>query len=141
MRAGKRGKTRAVSLPAEAATALYRYRQNHRPPSEYPHYFLTRTGAPMSYNSVKLVVRRARQRSGIGRLHAHLLRHSFSVAALRAGMDLMTLKETLGHSDIRTTAIYLSMSEARPRAQQRKTNPFDNVKLPKAVRKGQAPHR
>ena len=53
----------------------------------------------------------------------------------------MGSKETFGHRSIRTTEIYLTMSEARLRAQQRKTNPFDNVKLPKAVRKGQAPHR
>jgi hypothetical protein len=50
-------------------------------------------------------------------------------------MDLMTLKETLGHSSIRTTEIYLTMSEARLREQQRKTNPFAGVKLPKAVSK------
>ena len=59
------------------------------------------------------MLRRARRRSGIGRLHAHLLRHSFSVAALRGGMDLMALKETLGHEDIRITSIYLSMSESQ----------------------------
>ena len=81
------------------------------------------------------MLRRARRRSGIGRLHAHLLRHSFGVAALVGGMDLMTLKETLGHEDIRTTSIYLSMSEAMLLERQRRANPLANVALPTAVRK------
>jgi site-specific recombinase XerD len=90
----------------------------------------------MTYNSIKMVIRRARQASGIERLHAHLLRHSFSVTALSGGMDLMTLKETLGHADIRTTSIYLSMSEQQLIERQRKVNPLADVALPKAVRKG-----
>jgi integrase/recombinase XerD len=135
VRRGKGGKTRAVSLPGEVATALFRYRQHHRPAGDDPHFFLTRTGAPLTYNAIKLVLRRARGKSAIPRLHTHLLRHSFSVAALRGGMDLMTLKETLGHEDIRTTSIYLSMSEAQLIEQQRKVDPLAGVALPTAVRK------
>lgn len=130
-----------MSLPAEVAAALFRYRQHYRPEGDDPHFFLTRTGAPLTYNTVKLVVRRARRRSGVARVHAHLLRHAFSVAALKGGMDLMTLKETLGHEDIRTTAIYLSMSEATLLKQQRKANPLAGVALPKAIRKVKAPTR
>jgi len=51
----------------------------------------------------------------------------------------MTLKETLGHSDIRTTAIYLSMSEAQLLEQQRKVNPIARVALPRAVRRTKMP--
>lgn len=36
----------------------------------------------------------------------HTLRHSFATEILRAGYDLPTLKELLGHNDIRTTMIY-----------------------------------
>lgn len=50
-------------------------------------------------------------------------------------MDLMTLKETLGHSDIRTTSRYLAMAEQQIIEQQRKVNPLDNVTLPKAIRR------
>ncbi|MCC6629876.1 MAG: tyrosine-type recombinase/integrase [Chloroflexi bacterium] len=134
--AGKGNKTRAVNLPPEAARAMLRYRQHYRPASADPHFFLTRTGTALTYNAIKLVIRRARERSGIERLHAHLLRHTFSVSALGGGMDLMTLKETLGHTDIRTTSIYLSMSEQQLIEQQRKVNPLAGVALPKAVRKG-----
>jgi integrase/recombinase XerD len=135
VRRGKGGKTRAVSLPGEAATALFRYRQHFRPQADDPHFFLTRTGTPLTYNAIKLVLRRARRKCDITRLHTHLLCHSFSVAALRGGMDLMTLKETLGHEDIRTTTIYLAMSEATLIEQQRKVNPLAGIVLPVAIRK------
>lgn len=135
VRAGKGNKTRAVNLPPEVTHAILRYRQHYRPDTDDPHLFVTRSGTTLSYNAIRLVLRRARQRSGIERLHAHLLRHSFSVSALTNGMDLMTLKETLGHSDIRTTARYLAMAEQQIIEQQRKVNPLDNVTLPKAIRR------
>ncbi|HET8627151.1 MAG TPA: tyrosine-type recombinase/integrase [Thermomicrobiales bacterium] len=141
VRHGKGDKSRAVSLPPEVAMALFRYRQHHRPGTADAHFFVTRSGAPLTYNGIKCVLRRARRRSGIARLHTHLLRHSFSVAALRGGMDLMTLKETLGHEDIRTTSIYLSMSETQLLEQQRKVNPIAGVALPKAVRKAKGTAR
>lgn len=135
VRSGKGGKSRAVGLPPEVVAALLRYRRHHRPTTQSDRFFLTRDGQPLTYNAIKCVLRRARRRSGIARLHTHLLRHSFSVAALRGGMDLMTLKETLGHEDIRTTSIYLSMSEAQLIEQQRKVNPLAGIALPKTVRR------
>src|SRR5439155_17534736 len=120
VRAGKGNKTRAVNVPPEVARAILRYRRHCRPATGEPYLFVTRTGGRMTYNAIKLVLRRARRRTGIDRLHAHLLRASFSVGALLDGMDLMTLKETLGHADIRTTALYLRMSEQQLIAQQRK---------------------
>lgn len=134
VRSGKGNKTRAVNLPPEVGRAILRYRQHYRPPTDDPHLFVTRSGSALTYNAIKLVLRRARQRSGIDRLHTHLLRHTFSVTALTAGMDLMTLKETLGHADIRTTSGYLAMAEQQLIAQQRKVNPLADVALPKAVR-------
>ena len=132
---GKGGKSRTVSLHPEVVVALVRYRNHHRPATTDPHFFVTRDGRPMTYNTVAQVLRRARKTSALERVQLHLLRRTFGVTSLVNGMDLMTLKETFGHSSIRTTEIYLTMSEARLREQQRKTNPFERVKLPKAVRK------
>lgn len=47
----------------------------------------------------------------------------------------MTLKETLGHADIRTTSIYLALSAQQLIAQQRKNTLVDGIALPKAVRR------
>jgi site-specific recombinase XerD len=138
VRAGKGNKSRAVNLPPAAGRAILRYRQHFRPPSELPFFFLSRYGKPLTYDAIHQLLVRARRRSGIERLHAHLLRHSFSVNALAGGMDLMTLKETLGHADIGTTSVYLSMSEQQLIEQQRKADPLSGIALPKAVRRGRA---
>ena len=47
-------------------------------------------------------------RSGINqRVTAHTMRHSFATQLLRAGYDIRTVQELLGHCDLNTTMIYL----------------------------------
>lgn len=45
--------------------------------------------------------------AGVKRYTAHHLRHTYGTECLRNGMDIRTLQERLGHSDIKTTMRYL----------------------------------
>ena len=47
------------------------------------------------------------------RITPHTLRHAFATDAMRAGNDIKTVQNLLGHHDLNTTAIYLRADAAR----------------------------
>ena len=47
----------------------------------------------------------------------HKLRHTFATLMLEGGCDIFSLSKMMGHSDIKTTTIYLSASIEHLRAQ------------------------
>jgi integron integrase len=63
-------------------------------------------------SAVQRQVKQAARRAGINkRVTCHTFRHSFATEALRGGCDIRTLQHVLGHTDVRTTMIYLHVVE------------------------------
>ncbi len=68
-------------------------------------------GEQYSASALVKVLKEAADRAGIRhRVHVHMLRHSFATHLLEQGTDLRTIQELLGHNDIKTTSIYLHVT-------------------------------
>lgn len=86
--------------------------------------FLTRSGNPLSRMTVWNIVRASARKAGMDiSIHPHTLRHSFATHLLEGGADLRVVQELLGHSDIRTTEIYTSVSRKMLSEAVRKFHP------------------
>src|SRR3954471_13165845 len=117
---GKGSKERIVPLGRPAADALRRYLSRGRPHLDRrhrPELFLNAQGGGLTRAGVFLVLRRLAEKAGLepGRVHPHLLRHSFATHLLEGGADLRSVQEMLGHADLATTELYTHVSDRRRR--------------------------
>jgi integrase/recombinase XerD len=114
IRQGKGRKDRLVPLSARLLDELRAYWKHYRPPTWlFPGATPER---PLTDGRVQRLFRQIAGRAGLTK-HAtmHTLRHSFATHMLEAGVDLVTLQQILGHTDLSTTAHYLHVSTHRLR--------------------------
>jgi integrase/recombinase XerD len=117
---GKGAKERIVPLGRSAAEALRRYLSRGRPfldRRHRPELFLNAQGGALTRAGAFLILRRLADRAGLepGRVHPHLLRHSFATHLLEGGADLRSVQEMLGHADLATTELYTHVTDRRRR--------------------------
>jgi site-specific recombinase XerD len=116
---GKRCKEREVPLPTGVLQLLRDHWRTHRSPTWlFPGG--TRQGlrgcwppdsGPVPCDSVRGAFRRAVKSSGLHkRAHVHTLRHSYATHLLEDGVNLRLIQEYLGHSSLRTTAVYTHLT-------------------------------
>jgi integrase/recombinase XerD len=111
VRQGKGDKDRQVPLPRRTLESLRQYWRDRRPPQ--PWLFPDRTNkAPINRSVLDRAVRAARQQSGIRkRVSCHTLRHSYATHLLERGVDLRTIQGLLGHANIKSTIVYLHLTQ------------------------------
>lgn len=105
----KGNKSRFVLIPDFVLEAIAVYRSMRILRTEFLFQSLKKT-VPLTNNTIKLLFQDLKQETGIDRLHAHLLRHTFATSYLMGGGNLEFLRVFLGHYDYSVTKVYSSMA-------------------------------
>ena len=113
VREGKGRKDRYVPLGDHLTRGLKTYIEAERP---YIWLFNGKDNKGQlqrfSETGVQWIIKESAKASGITKhVTSHVLRHTYATHLLEMGLDIMTLKELLGHSDIHTTMIYLHIAQ------------------------------
>jgi site-specific recombinase XerD len=110
IRQSKYKKDRIVPLAETMAIGLKKYLK-----AENPHLWLFNGKEPDGRYSVKglsWVIRENLKKTSIKKdVNLHSLRHSYATHLLEQGLNIVTLKELLGHADITTTMLYLHVAQ------------------------------
>ena len=121
---GKGGRSRVVFISRRAAIWLERYlreRTDKMNPlfinySKQRGLISTDDKARLSSRAVQYILKRYVRQAKIPiAATPHTLRHSMATDLLRAGADLRSVQEILGHKNIATTQIYTHVTDARLR--------------------------
>jgi site-specific recombinase XerD len=68
---------------------------------------------PFSQRGTQWVIREAVRKTGIKKhVSVHTLRHTYATHLLELGIDIVSIKELLGHAHIDTTMVYLHVAKA-----------------------------
>ena len=109
IRQSKYKKDRMVPLSDLIATGLKKYLA-----AEHPYVYLFNGKEPDGRYSIKglsWVMREALKKTGIKKqVNLHSLRHSYATHLLEDGLNIVTVKELLGHAEIATTMLYLHVA-------------------------------
>ena len=120
VRGSKRGRTRTVPLHAEALDALrgwYAARPQARTEALFVSLRTRRTAIPepLSAGAVGDIVAKHAAAAGVrdDRRTAHALRHTFCTMLAERGVAMEVIRALAGHVDIRTTQIYVDVTDER----------------------------
>ncbi|MCB9748200.1 MAG: site-specific integrase, partial [Candidatus Omnitrophica bacterium] len=100
----KNGEKREVYINEQVKSALIRVEKN----PESPYIFCNYNGKP--FYDIRKSFFTALKKSGIKDFHFHDLRHTFASQLAMSGTDINTIRELMGHKDIRMTLRYSHLS-------------------------------
>lgn len=114
---GKGGRERVVPVDPAFFAELAGYLREERPPGcATANCFVVlrgpTAGGPLTEAGMRRIFRTHRPRSGALRVRPHRLRHSYGTELAAAGIDLLVLRELMGHTSPETTAGYVHLSAA-----------------------------
>jgi len=102
VRGGKGKKDRMIPLTQDVAECL--------------HQFIKAKGSDervfgLSPESLGMKVKQLAVKAGLNNLHTHTLRHRFAPDVLESGTNVKVLQSLMGHENLNTTEVYLSLTD------------------------------
>src|SRR2546429_64336 len=112
---GKGGKERVVPVDGAFFAELAAYLREERPAGcRAAECFVVlrgpTAGQPLTEAGLRRIFRTHRLGSGALRVRPHRLRHTYGTELASAGIDLLALRELMGHANPETTAAYVNLS-------------------------------
>jgi site-specific recombinase XerD len=113
VRDGKGARDRGVPLPRPLLGRLRRYWKMERPASATKYLFVPSGGkAPLHETTLQKTFLAARADARLAKeATIHTLRHSYATHLLEAGISLRTIQQVLGHKSLRTTELYMHVTQ------------------------------
>lgn len=115
VRNGKRNKERCTLLSQKNLELLRLYwkKFGYKNYSPNDYLFISRqTKKKLTSRGVQSAIQKAVKNAGISKKATpHTLRHSFATHLMNDGVDLVTIQALMGHSNMKTTSIYLHVRD------------------------------
>ncbi len=148
IREGKGGKPRRQFLGARARKALRTYlrvrmellhriaqieakRMKINPKKviveDPPHLWMTQHGTRISYWGLSVAVRFRASKAKVKPPSLHSFRRWFALTCLRNGMDVYSLQQLMGHSDLQVLRRYLKQTDMDLKEAHQRASPVDNL--------------
>jgi len=99
---GKGGKDRVIPLARSTAQRLQNFIRDMKPDEK-----VFKLKAPCISNKIRQFAKKA----GLGDFHTHTMRHKFATDLLEKGANIRAVQELLGHENLATTQVYLSVTD------------------------------
>jgi integrase len=110
---GTKGRAvRHVPLIPKASQALARLQERGDYTAAGELVFCNWRGRPLDRSALVARFKRARDAAGLRPLRFHDLRHTYGSLLAQAGVDVLSIKTAMGHSDLATTQRYLHARQA-----------------------------
>ncbi|MDD7888326.1 tyrosine-type recombinase/integrase [Flavivirga sp. 57AJ16] len=123
----KGSRDRYLPLSAHLIRGLKRYLETEHPITYLFNSQVTKQGEPLpiTVRAIQWVIKENRSKVATQKkFTAHTLRHSYATHLLEAGLNIISLKELLGHAHIETTMVYLHVANT---GSSKKFSPLDTL--------------
>ncbi len=108
---GKYCKDRLLRIPQEPESVMEILRQWNKKRLKGKYFFNTSKGKQLQVRYIQAMVTRYMKKAKLNKaITPHTFRHTFATNFYRQTKDIETLRKLLGHSDISTTQIYVTLA-------------------------------